>query len=216
MKVRTSPKTGGMVMELERKETALPAVPLAEIQLKRILVAVDFSACSCKALQYAVSFAKQFSAEIVLLHVVQPPVYSEGAVVAVTAVFDDSTIREAAAKQLSEWRNEIASGATVKANVRTGIPYHEIVRAAEETNTDLIVIGTQGRSGLARMFIGSTAERVVRHAPCPVMVIREREHDFVCEPEAVAAKTKNRLKGGRYGNRSEEKRSRKGEAILRR
>ena len=72
MKVRSSPRTGGMVMELGRGERALPAVPLTEIRLKRILVPVDFSESSSKALQYAVSFAKQFSAEIVLLHVVQP------------------------------------------------------------------------------------------------------------------------------------------------
>jgi universal stress protein A len=206
MKVRSLPRTGRVVMELDRKEAALPATPLAEIQLKRILVPVDFSDCSKKALQYAASFAKQFSAEILLLHVVQPIVYSEPVVVTATAVFDDNTVREAAAKQLSDWRNEIAAGATVKANVRTGVPYHEIVRAAEETNTDLIVIGTQGRSGLARMFIGSTAERVVRHAPCPVMVVREREHDFVRSEKSGREKT-NRSKGDRYGNRSQEKRS---------
>jgi nucleotide-binding universal stress UspA family protein len=165
---------------------------------------VDFSACSRKALQYAVSFASQFSAEIMLLHVVQPPIYSEAVVVAVTAVFNETTIREAAAEELSEWRNKVASSATLKTNVRTGVPYHEIVRAAEETNTDLIVIGTEGRSGMSRMFIGSTAERVVRHAPCPVMVIREREHDFVRESEATKKK-KTRAAGTRYRNRSSEK-----------
>src|ERR1041385_7223114 len=115
MKVRSSPKTGRMVMELERKETALPPVPLAEIQLKRILVPVDFSECSNKALQYAASFAKQFSAEIVLLHVVEPPIYMEGAALAVTAL-DDNTLREEAAKRLSEWRRAVGSGATLKAN----------------------------------------------------------------------------------------------------
>lgn len=201
MKVRASPKTGRMQVELESGETELPAVPLPEIQLKRILVPVDFSECSSKAMQYAASFAKQFGAEIVLLHVIQSPVYSEGAVVAVTAMFDDASIRDAATKQLSEWRNRIRPGAAVKVNVRSGVPYHEIVQAAEETNTDLIVIGTQGRSGLARMFIGSTAERVVRHAPCPVMVVRECEHDFVGDDEAVARKT-NRLKGRQRGDGS--------------
>ncbi|HTD67470.1 MAG TPA: universal stress protein [Candidatus Limnocylindria bacterium] len=188
-------------------------MPLAEIRLKRILVPVDFSVTSRKALQYAVSFAKQFSAEIILLHVVQPPVYFEGVVI---AAYDDTTIREASAKRLSEWRNETASGATVKANVRTGAPYHEIVLTAEETNTDLIIVGTHGRGGLARMLIGSTAERVVRHAPCPVLVVREREHDFVEESEGAAGKTTNRLKGGRYGNRPEEKRSGKSTTALRR
>src|ERR1041385_6246706 len=96
MKVRSSPKTGRMVMELERKETALPPVPLAEIQLKRILVPVDFSECSHKALHYAASFAKQFSAEIVLLHVVEPPIYMEGAALAATAVVGHTPSEEAA------------------------------------------------------------------------------------------------------------------------
>jgi len=203
MKVRASPRSGRTVVELGIRENDFPAVPLAEIRLKRILVPVDFSECSRKALQYAASFAKQFDAEIVLLHVVEPPVYSEGTGLAPTSmVFDDTTIRVAAAKQLAEWRNQIASGATVKANVRSGVPYHQIIQSAEETNTDLIVIGTEGRTGLARMLIGSTAERVVRHAPCPVMVVREREHDFIRADEAAAKKTSRSRAGARHSPRS--------------
>lgn len=190
MKVRASPKTGRMQVELDKSEAAFPGVPLDAIALKRILVPVDFSECSRKALQYAGSFARQFNAEMILLHVVEPPVYPGNAPLVVTAMmFDDADIRELAAKRLSEWRNEISSRATVKANVRGGVPYHEIIQAAEETNTDLIVISTHSRTGFARMFLGSTAERVVRHAPCPVMVIREKEHDFV-RTESVAAKSR--------------------------
>ena len=203
MKVRSSPRTGRTVMELGRRETTLPAVPLAGIHLKRILVPVDFSEDSGKALHYAVSFAKQFSAEILLLHVAQPPVYLEGTVVAVAGVTDES-LRNAAIEQLGEWRDHVAHLRGLKTSVRTGSPYHEIIREAEETNTDLIIIGTHGRSGLARMFIGSTAERVVRHAPCPVLVVREREHDFIRTDELVAKKA-TRSKEGR--TRSQEKRS---------
>jgi nucleotide-binding universal stress UspA family protein len=87
---------------------------------------------------------------------------------------------EEAAKHLSEWRNEIRSRASVKAIVRQGTSAHqEIVAAAHDCNSDLIIIGNHGRSGLARVLTGSTAERVVRHAPCPVLVVRGREHEFL-------------------------------------
>jgi nucleotide-binding universal stress UspA family protein len=62
--------------------------------------------------------------------------------------------------------------------------YQEIIGAATDGNVDLIIIGTHGRSGLAHVFLGSTAERVTRHAPCPVLVVREQEHDFVPGAEA--------------------------------
>jgi universal stress protein A len=199
MKVRSSRHTGGVMMELGREEEAIPAASAPPVHLKRILVPVDFSDCSHKALQYAAAFAKQFGAEIILVHIVELATYAQGPMIAMTAVADTS-IREEAAKRLSEWRNAIASTATVKANVRTGTPYHEIVRAAEETNTDLIVIGTHGRGDFAHIFIGSTAERVVRHAPCPVFVVREREHDFVSEAEAIEVKSESTEKR-RFANR---------------
>ena len=63
--------------------------------------------------------------------------------------------------------------------VRVGKPYHEITSAARELNIDLIVISTHGYTGLKHVVLGSTAERVIRHAPCPVLTVREREHDFV-------------------------------------
>jgi universal stress protein A len=205
MKVRSSPRTGRTVVELERRDAALPGAPLDEIKLKRILVPVDFSECSNKALHYAALFGKQFGAEILLLHVVQPPVYMEGGSLTVAA-FDENTLRDEAAKRLSEWQNTVVSGAALRTNVRTGTPHHEIVATAEDTNTDLIILGTHGRGRLARMLIGSTAERVVRHAPCPVMVVREREHDFLRDENASAEETAQ-SKGGRDGNRPKEKRS---------
>ena len=63
--------------------------------------------------------------------------------------------------------------------VRDGAPFDEICKAAKEIESDLIVIATHGYTGLKHVFLGSTAERVVRHAPCPVLIVRERERDFV-------------------------------------
>ena len=67
----------------------------------------------------------------------------------------------------------------IGSTTREGMPAHEIVEAAKELDTDLIVIATHGFTGWKHFCIGSTAERVVRTAPCPVFVVREKEHDFI-------------------------------------
>ncbi len=147
--------------------------------LRKILVPADFSDCSRKALQYATALARQCQAEI-LLHVLEmPPV----PVQAFEAAFLEAPSEESAEKELSEWQAQVESTAPVKTLVCSGSASPEIVRAADENNMDLIVIESHGRTGLARLLLGSTAERVVRHAPCPVRVVREREHDFVAPPE---------------------------------
>src|SRR2546429_487271 len=174
MKIRAARRQEDVVLEMEPSNSTLPPISVPGVNLKKILVPIDFSAQSKKAMDYALSFAKQFNAEVMLLHVIEltplpaPPL---------TIVQDETTqaaVHENAAKHLAEWRNEISSQAAVKASVRNGIsPHAEIVNAATEGNVDLIVLGTQGRTGLAHFLIGSTAERVVRHAPCPVLVVRE-------------------------------------------
>jgi universal stress protein A len=190
MKLRAAPRPKQrVVVELESPESGLPPIALPEIMLKKILVPIDFSRSSQKALHYAISFAKQFSAEICLLHVVET-VPTPEVVVAESGILN-VRLREEAKKELSDWRKEIPHAA-VKTAIYDGIPFREIVRAADERNTDLIILGTQGRTGLSHLFIGSTAERVVRHAPCPVMVVREREHDFIEEESKVSTAKQTR------------------------
>ncbi|MFO1499475.1 MAG: universal stress protein [Verrucomicrobiota bacterium] len=148
------------------------------LQLKRILVPVDFSECSDKALRYAQKFAEQFGSQIVLLHVIQPMVYpSEFGYPPPVVDTIDETMREKVVSRLSTLASGIS--AATEALVRMGQPYHEITTAAEELDVDLIIIPTHGRTGLKHVVLGSTAERVVRHAPCPVLTVREREHDFI-------------------------------------
>jgi len=190
MKVRTSRRSRNVVIEMEPKDSALPPVSLPELQVKRILAPVDFSDCSHKAFHYAIQFARQFNAELMLLHVVialPPPPQM--------VILERETLsaeyRVESAKQLSKWRREAVPGVSVKAVTREGTAAHqEIVEAARESNSDLIIIGNHGRTGWSRILVGGTAERVVRHAPCPVLVIREREHDFVADDKSRASASK--------------------------
>ncbi len=148
------------------------------LQLKHILVPIDFSEASEKALRYAGRFREQFGSKITLLHVIQPMVYPADFGYPPTIV---DTLDQAVRSQTEVRLNELAGeGATrVDTLIRVGQPYFEIVAAAKDLDVDLIIINTHGRTGLKHALLGSTAERVVRHAPCPVLTVREREHDFV-------------------------------------
>jgi len=180
MKFKPSSKGGGVLVELSPKETQLPGngkagESIALFRLKKILVPMDFSDCSKKALQYALPLAKQFGSEIILVHVmpyaVQPP----------ETILADTHSIDASGKVLNDLLREISSTVTARASLRVGSPHAEIVEAAKESEADLIVLSTHGHSGLAHMLLGSTAERVVRHAPCPVLVVREKEHEFILD-----------------------------------
>lgn len=184
MKAEVTSKNG--TVKSTSGTAGFPPATFLKIALKNILVPVDFSESSRKAVRYATSFARQFSAQVLLLHVVEPvpppaPDYIIGDGLA------DSIQTQRAARHLAKWLKAIDSLIPARGSVQTGNASWEIVRAAEENNIDLIVIGMRGRTKLARLLLGSTAERVVRHAPCPVMVIREREHDFLVKAERQSA-----------------------------
>lgn len=150
------------------------------IGLKRILVPIDFSACSKKALQYAGPFAEQFHAEVVLLHVSSLNyMVAEG-----FGGIDLPTLREDliqdAEKQLGEILGSLDSDQmTASLVVREGRAATEIVDLAKSENIDLIVMSTHGYSNIKHVLLGNVTENVVRHAPCPVLVVRENEHEFV-------------------------------------
>jgi universal stress protein A len=169
-----------MRVQVERREAGSPAIGSSKLKLKRILLPVDFSKCSRKALEYAVSFARQFQAELLLLHVIEN-VYPPPELMVLDSAALDNRVRDVAERQLAAWRKEILE-VPARGVIRSGVAHHEIVAAAEDSNIDLIILGTHGRRGMAHLFLGSTAERVVRRAPCPVMVVREREHDFLAAP----------------------------------
>ena len=150
-------------------------------RLQTILVPLDFSKFSDKALDYALAFGGQFHATLVLLHVVEPVVYPEN-YVTVPAVNDDihTSLLKAAETRLAQTSQRLqAEKVKVKTVTRLGRPFTEITDAAAEYRADLIVLATHGYTGLKHVLLGSTAERVVRHAPCPVLTVRADERDFV-------------------------------------
>jgi universal stress protein A len=139
---------------------------------KRILCATDFSDTAEAAWEVACDLAHTHRAELILVHAfTELPVYPEVAVVSVQRVWEE---QRAWVQQAVEERVRAAStrGLPARAVVTTGPAPESIVDTASAERADLIVIGTHGRTGLTRLVIGSVAERVVRIAPCPVLIVK--------------------------------------------
>lgn len=152
-----------------------------DIRLKKILVPTDFSDHSANAMRYGYSFATQYQSELHVLHVVQDVLpYMANVEMSMTPAVLLADMERGAREQLDTvvpeaWQAQLQ----VTRALRRGSPFVEIIRYAKETDTDLIVMGTHGRSGIAHMLLGSVAEKVVRKAPCPVLTVRSPEHEFV-------------------------------------
>lgn len=161
----TQPLGGG-----QPAHEALPA-----LNLRRVLIPLDFSERAGKALRYAQALASRFNASLILVHVVEPLVYPSdlGYTPVVTDDLANDLQREAKTRLDAAVDEMKASGLAASGRLRTGRPYLEIAAAAEEEHADLIVLTTHGYTGLKHVLLGSTAERVVRHAPCPVLVVRD-------------------------------------------
>jgi len=151
------------------------------LHLTKILVPVDFSETSKKAFQYALKFAEQFDCEITLLNVVEPVGPMVGAPLAVESFSMAKDEFSVAERNLAALAAEShTNGAnSVNWSVRIGHAPNEITKAAKDLDVDLIIIATHGYTSWRHLCIGSTAERVVRTAPCPVLVVREKEHEFI-------------------------------------
>jgi nucleotide-binding universal stress UspA family protein len=139
-----------------------------------ILFATDFSDNSDHAFEYALSLATRFDSRLVIIHVINEPVDLRGFYVPHVS-FDtlEKEIEEGAEKMMQKFcRTRIKDFTNYKTLTVSGIPYEEILKTAGEEKISLIVMGTQGRKGIDHFLFGSTAERVVRNATCPVMTIR--------------------------------------------
>ncbi len=149
------------------------------LKVKKILVPIDFSDCSEKALIYAIQLAKEFCATIDVLYVV-PPYYAYDPYGVAEFERIEKELRANGEQKLAALILEkVPQGLPVETVVRNGRPATEIVEAARELNADLIIISTHGHTGLKHVLLGSTAESVVRHAPCPVLTVREKEREFL-------------------------------------
>jgi nucleotide-binding universal stress UspA family protein len=155
------------------------------LSIKKVLVPIDFSDYSKSSLKYAVNFAKSFGAEITLVYVIEPIIYppdfsmGQIAIPSVSPEWD-----ERAKDELDKLaKNEISPDVKVKVVIKTGKPFVEIIETASEENVDLIIIATHGHSGVEHILFGSTAEKVVRKAPCPVLTLREPIKGFKYKEE---------------------------------
>ena len=151
------------------------------IKLKKVLLPTDFSDSARHALRYGMSFAKEYGAELVLLHVVENLTVgyaSDLFPVPMAEVFQE--ISGYAKTELAKLGDEARGrGLAVREEVVQGKPSAEIIRYATEHEIDVIVLGTHGKGMLDQALFGSTTERVVRRAPCPVLTVRTAEHEFV-------------------------------------
>jgi len=146
-----------------------------EPEIKKILVPIDFSDYSKSALKYAVNFAKKFNAVLFLIYVVEPIIYppdfSMGQIAIPTVDLDMDKRAFEELNKLAE--KEIPKELKASTIVKTGKPFLEIIETASEENIDLIIIATHGHTGMEHILFGSTAEKVVRKASCPVLTLRE-------------------------------------------
>ena len=146
------------------------------MEIRSILLPTDFSECANYALSYAASFARQARASIICVHVIEPVVPTVGytgmaepmPIADISDQLEDSAEREL--PKIAEC--EECQGLEVEEVIAHGDAASEIVRVASERGVDLIVISSHGRTGLGRLLFGSTTESVVRHAPCPVLVVK--------------------------------------------
>ena len=137
----------------------------------RILIATDGSDVATAAVLVGTGLARALNAALALVHVVDPSLAATTAEgISASELLDD--LRREGAALLQRARAMLPEGEGVEALVREGRPGHEIVAAAHEWGADLVVIGSHGRTGLRRLLFGSTAEAVVRQAPCAVLTIR--------------------------------------------
>jgi universal stress protein A len=144
------------------------------MDIRQILAPTDLSELSQQGVKIAQELAEVFGAQLLLLHVVEPPPYPvEGIVPShLAATLLSDLERQASDELVKIFPAAQESKVTITRRVVIGIPYRKIVEVAEEEKADLIVITTHGRTGLSHLVMGSVTEKVIRTAPCPVLTMR--------------------------------------------
>lgn len=154
-----------------------------QLQVRRILWPTDFSELSMRAARYARALRSDFSAELHLIHVIPPPLSPNVSVMLpadVPVTVTEPDMLQAARDGLTKLVHELFPNEPgIHTESLLGNPWSAICEYAEQQQIDLILIPTHGRTGLRHVLIGSTAERVVQHAPCPVLTIKDGGRHFV-------------------------------------
>jgi len=161
-------------MKNKRPSVKTPLKRNGDLVVHRILVPIDFSTYSKEALEYAIAFGKKFGSELLLLYVVEPAVYpADFSFGQITLPNVEPELFDQGSKELEELvRERIGKSVPARSMVKTGKPFLEILRTAEEESSDMIIIATHGHTGVEHLIFGGTAEKVIRKATCNVLVVR--------------------------------------------
>lgn len=159
---------------LVRSSDQITKPPAREVGLKRILVGCDFSPDSGLAVQYGLSLAQEFQSELHLAHVIAPPVYED---LIKRSTGPEGEYQEDLRVILKEKLNKLVpeeahNWCVLHITLLAGQPYEELVKYAVVHHVDLLVLGLRGQSLMETLFVGSTADRVARESPCPVLLVR--------------------------------------------
>ena len=177
MKTKSSGKSELSVATADTAREKASADPLSSLgfTFKRILAPIDFSGCSLSALTYALGMAGKFAAKVTLLNVVEPTAYADNYLTTPAAMEEahQNLMTTGRERLTALQRRAVAQRLVVETLVRMGRAQSEISDTAKAIGADLIVMGTHGHSGLKQLLLGSTADRVIRNAPCPVLTVRD-------------------------------------------
>ena len=144
-------------------------------RIRRILHATDFSKASARALNEAIKLAKQNRAEILIVHIIEPTPYVAGDELGSAEIYtklEDMAKRDAEASMSKLLRRLKKSNIKARGLLLMGSPHDQIVKSAKSKKVGMIVIGTHGRTGLSKLFMGSVAGKVIALATCPVVTVR--------------------------------------------
>ncbi|WP_394833734.1 universal stress protein [Pendulispora rubella] len=141
---------------------------------QRILMATDLDEPSEAAAHTAASLARSLRAELAFVHIFAPPATIYSAYPDFTSLLPVEEVQTAAARALEAWLTRIEAPSQAKRLLHPGEPAQTILEVAESFSANLIVVGTHGRRGVSRALLGSTAEKLVRLSPVPVLTVREQ------------------------------------------
>src|SRR6202035_5741230 len=170
MKTATLPTRLAVRRSSIRKRTKKAGVQ--DLQVRNVLIPIDFSKPSLEPIEYALPLIKRFGAALHLVHVFEPD-YPLSSMVAMPLIVPELEVGRRVRRHLKDVAKKYSIELS-RENIHAikGRPFEEVCRLARDRAIDLIVMSTRGNTGLKHLALGSTAERVVRHSPCPVLVVR--------------------------------------------